>query len=94
MLCVAEDDGVGCARAASVSGFFSSVAMALQRPRRRGHSPEWRTRRGLASAGPSLQRGTGRHTNHVAKMGALQGPPGGAVVKSLLFHGWGRGFNP
>lgn len=35
LLCVADDEGVGCARAASVSGFFSSVAMAL-RPTRQG----------------------------------------------------------
>lgn len=35
LLCVADDDGVGCARAASASGFFSSVAMALQ-PTRQG----------------------------------------------------------
>lgn len=30
MLCVADEEGVGCALAASVSGFFSSVAMALK----------------------------------------------------------------
>ena len=30
LLCVAEEEGVGCALAASVSGFFSSVAMALK----------------------------------------------------------------
>lgn len=30
LLCVADDEGVGCALAASVSGFFSSVAMALK----------------------------------------------------------------
>lgn len=30
MLCVAEEEGVGCALAASVSGFFSSVAMTLK----------------------------------------------------------------
>ena len=75
LLCVAEDDGVGCARAASVSGFFSSVAMALQHPGQRGHSPKWRTRRGRASAGPGLQQGTGRHTNHAAKMVPSRDPP-------------------
>lgn len=30
LLCVAAADGAGCALAASVSGFFSSVAMALK----------------------------------------------------------------
>jgi hypothetical protein len=30
LLCVADEEGVGCALAASVSGFFSSVAMALK----------------------------------------------------------------
>lgn len=30
LLCVADEEGVGCALAASVSGFFSSVAMALR----------------------------------------------------------------
>lgn len=30
LLCVADEEGVGCALAASVSGFFSSVAMAFR----------------------------------------------------------------
>lgn len=36
MLCAADEEGVGWALAASVSGFFSSVAMALRPTGRRG----------------------------------------------------------
>ena len=94
MLCVAEDDGVGCARAASVSGFFSSVAMALQCPGRRGHSPKWRTHRGRVSADPSLQRGQANTQTMLQRWVHSRDPPGAPMVNSLLYHGWGHRFDP
>lgn len=64
LLCVADDEGVGCARAASVSGFFSSVAMAPRPTEQQGdaggrvHSSTQHSEQEELWAKRSLQWGT------------------------------------